>query len=116
MKKMSRMECSKECRRALNRHGVDLTNCQYIVAGYEVRLNGWLCHVDTTDFTAQQIEEMLKDFRQTLPGFSVYGDMENWRFNSETIMYLADGLSKGDAEESNEVYVIDLDDYDFEAS
>lgn len=119
MKKMTRMESSKECRRVLNRHGVDLGYCQYTCTGYEVRLHGWLCKTDHSDYTAQQIEEMLRDFNQTLNGFSVYGELENWAFNSERIQFLGDksGSEKGgDSEIAQEIYTIDLDEFDFEAS
>lgn len=114
MKKMTRMESSKECRRVLNRHGVDLSYCQYTCTGMEVRLQGWLCKVDSSDFTAQLIEEMLRDFSQTLNGFSVFGDFENWSFNSHHIQFLGEKASR--AEEMPETYHISLDDYDFEAS
>ena len=119
MKKMTRMEYSKECRRVLNRHGVDLSYCQYTCTGYEVRLHGWLCKTDASDYTAYQIEEMLRDFHHTLQGFSVYGEMENWAFNSERIQFLGDkfGDKKGGGDDATqEVYTIDLDEFDFEAS
>lgn len=116
MKKMTRMESSKECRRVLNRHGVDLSYLQYTCTGFEVRLTGWLCKVDTSDFNGAQIEAMIHDFKKTLNGFSVFGDLDNWSFTSDHISFLGDKHSSGGGEESHEVYEIDLDDYDFEAS
>ncbi len=117
MKKMTRMESSKEARRVLNRNGVDLSYCQYSVAGYEIRLTGWLCKVDSSDFNAGQIEGMIHDFKKHLQGFYVAGDLDNWTFTSEFISFIGDrdgNNSGGNLEE--QVWEIDLDDYDFEAS
>ena len=117
MKKMTRMESSKEVRRILNRNGVDLSYCQYSVAGYEIRLTGWLCKTDGSDFIAPQIESMIHDFKKVLQGFYIAGELENWQFTSEYITFTGDKEGRvggGDMEE--QVWEIDLDDYDFEAS
>ncbi len=118
MKKMTRMESSKEVRRVLNRNGVDLSYCQYSVAGYEIRLSGWLCKTDGSDFVPGQVEALIHDFKKALHGFSVAGDLENWHFTSEYISYLGDKAQhKGGGMEGDEqVWEIDLDDYDLEVS
>lgn len=116
MKKMTRLECSKEVRRVLNRCGVDLSYCQYSVAGYEIRLTGWLCKTDGNDFIAPQIESLIYDFKRTLQGFMIFGDCENWNFTSEYISYVGERENQGGGLEEQTVYEIDLDDYDFEAS
>ena len=117
MRKLTRMESAKEARRVLNRHSVDLSYCQFACYGHEVRLTGWLVRTDNIDFTGQQIEAMIYDFRKALPGFMVAGDLDNWHFTSEHISYLGDREHKnGGAEEIVTVYEIDLDDFDFEAS
>ena len=118
MKKMTRMECSKEVRRVLNRNGVDLSYCTYSVAGYEICLTGWLCKTDGSDFIAPQIEGMIYDFKKSLQGFMVFGDTENWNFTSEFISYVGekDANHQGGGFDEQQVYEIDLDDYDFEAS
>ncbi len=117
MKKMTRMESSKEVRRVLNRNGVDLSYCQYSVAGYEIRLTGWLCKTDGSDFNAGMVEGLIHDFRKSLHGFYISGDLDNWSFNSDHITYLGDREGARDGGNIEEqVWEIDLDDYDFEAS
>lgn len=118
MKKMTRMESSKEVRRVLNRHGVDLSYCQYSVAGYEIRLTGWLCKTDGSDFVAGQVEGMIQDFKKSLHGFYISGDLDNWTFTSEYISFIGDrdGRVTGTGIGEEQVWEIDLDDYDFEAS
>ncbi len=87
---MSRLESSKEVRRVLNRNGVDLSYCQYSASGYEVRLQGWLCKIDGSEFHGLQVEALIQDLGRKLPGFFINGDMDNWKFNSEHIQYLAE--------------------------
>lgn len=118
MKKMTRMESSKEVRRVLNRHGVDLSYCQYSVAGYEIRLTGWLCKTDASDFVAGQVEGMIQDFKKSLHGFYISGDLDNWTFTSEYISFIGDrdGRVTGSGVGEEQIWEIDLDDYDFEAS
>jgi len=116
-RKLTRMECNKEARRALNRNGVDLSYCQFTCYGNEVRLTGWLCKTDGSDFTGPLIEAIIHDFKKCLPGFMIYGDFENWNFNSDRIQYVGERKQNADGEVlEQEVYEIDLDDYDFEAS
>ena len=121
MRKLSRMEANKEARRILNRHQVDLAYCQYSCVGMEVKLTGWLCKPDGSDFNGPQIEAMIHDFHRYLAGFTVDGDFDNWHFNSERISYIGDrdqyNHDGGGAEIEQTVYEIDLDDYgDGEAS
>lgn len=119
MKKLTRMECNKEARRVLNRHGVDLAYCQFTCYGNEVRLTGWLCKTDATDYTGPLIEAIVHDFHRSLPGFMIYGEFDNWNFTSERIQFLGERKNAhlgGGVEEEVDVYHIDLDDYDFEAS
>lgn len=121
MKKLTRMESTKEARRVLNRHSVDLSYCQFSCYGHEVRLTGWLCRTDGLDFTGAQIEGIIHDFRKSLPGFMVAGDTDNWHFTSEHISFIGDKESRntggaGSAPEEQTTYEIDLDDFDFEAS
>ncbi len=118
MKKMTRMESSKEVRRVLNRNGVDLSYCQYSVAGFEIRMTGWLCKSDGSDFNAGQVEGMIQDFKKSLHGFYIAGDLDNWTFTSEYISFIGDkdGKQHGGSAGEEQVWEIDLDDYDFEAS
>ena len=118
MRKLSRLEANKEVRRVLHRHGVDLQYCQYSVAGMEIRLSGWLCKHDTSDFNGTQIESMIHEFMRLLPGFTISGAFDNWSFSTDHINYLGDGRDTGHSsgsEEEQERYVIDID-YDSEAS
>lgn len=109
MRKMTRMECSKEARRVLNRNGVDLGYCQYSCTGYEIRLTGWLCKHDGSDFQPQQIEAMIGDFKQTLAGFTVFGELDNWQFSSDQISYLGDS-EEGEEKEYDESLTFHIDD------
>lgn len=115
MRKFSRMEANKEVRRTLNRHGVDLSYTQYSVAGLEIRLTGWLCKHDTTDFNIGQIEYMIQDFQRLLPGYSVQGDFDNWNFGTEHVTYIGDKTKGVDEEEILHVETA-MTDYDSEAS
>jgi hypothetical protein len=89
-KRLSRLECNRETRRVLNRHGVDLTYCQYSCCGTEVKLTGWLCKLDGTDFNGAQIEAVLQDFMRVLPGMMVMGHFENWNFTTDHITFLGE--------------------------
>lgn len=109
MRKMTRMECSKEARRVLNRHGVDLGYCQYSCTGYEIRMTGWLCKHDGSDFNGQQIEAMINDFKSQLDGFAVFGDLDNWQFSSDQISKLDGGDDEVITEHEDVRYEIDSD-------
>ena len=98
-RKLSRMEANKEVRRVLNRHSVDLGYTQYSVAGMDVRLTGWLCKSDTTDFNASQIETMIQEFQRRLPNYTISGDFENWNFNTDHIIFLGDRTTGNDETE-----------------
>lgn len=103
------MESNKEARRVLNRHGVDLSNCQYSCSGSEIRLTGWLCRYDGSDFSGQMVEALVQDLKGKL-GIYVYGDLDNWKFSNESISFLGGKESKGNGgEENSERYEIDLD-------
>ena len=119
MKKLSRMESNKEARRILTRHCVDLAYCQYSCYGSEVRLTGWLCKIDGSDFSAPQIEAIVHEFHRYLPSCMIFGEFDNWNFNSERISFVGDRESLYNGKEEEElptVYEIDPEDFDFEAS
>jgi hypothetical protein len=116
MKKLTRMETNKEARRVLNRHGVDLSYCSYSCAGTELRMTGWLRKHDGSEFNGAQIESLIIDFKRCLPGMSLAGDLDNWKFSTDHISFIGEkgptekGSGMGD--ENQERYEIDLDDYD----
>lgn len=116
MRKFSRMEANKEVRRVLNRHGADLSYAQYSVAGMDVRLTGWLCKTDTSDFNASQIETMIQEFQRYLPGYTVSGDFDNWNFSTDHITFLGDRTSGQDQEDLTILADTQASDYDSEAS
>ena len=116
MRKFTRLEANKEVRRILNRHGVDLSYCQYSVGGMDIRLTGWLCRPDHQEFNGSQIEGLIQDFMRVLPGFTISGDFDNWHFTSDHISYLGDRKATNCGyEDEVERYEIDID-YDKEAS
>ncbi len=61
---------------------------------------------------------MIHDFKKSLTGFTVFGDLDNWNFTSEYISYVGekDAQHQGNGFEDQTIYEIDLEDYDFEAS
>lgn len=114
MRKLSRLEANKEARRVLTRNGVDLSYAQYSVSGREIRLTGWLCHQDSSNFSSHQVELIVQDCIRALPGYLIAGDFDNWRFSSDYISKIntnqrnpTGSLSGGD--EDGERYEIDLD-------
>lgn len=111
MRKLTRMEANKEVRRVLTRHAVDLSYTQYSVAGYDVRLTGWLVKIDTTEFNVHQVEMMIQEFQRRLPGYFISGGLDNWNFTTEYITYLGDKL-KDQEEETEELFT----EFDSEAS
>jgi hypothetical protein len=110
--KMTRLECSKEVRRGLNRHGVDLGYCQYSASGNEVRLTGWLCKIDGAEFHGLEIESLIMDFQRKLPGFFINGDCDNWKFTSEHIQYLAERKPLSERTERNDELSSTEEEYD----
>ncbi len=104
VKKLSRLESNKEARRVLNRHGVDLSYCQYSCSEKEVRLTGILVRFDGTQFKAQQIEGMIFDFQRLLPGYVIVGELDNWSFSSDHISFHGGHESKDEESEEEEDY------------
>jgi len=90
MKKQSRLESNRDVRRILNRHGADLSQCQYSCSGIEIRLTGRLCRTDGSEYQVFQIENLIQDFQRTLSGYNINGDFENWHFSSDSIIDLND--------------------------
>lgn len=101
MRKLTRMEANKEVRRVLTRHSVDLSYTQYSVAGMDVRITGWLCKIDTTEFSTIQIENLVNEFQRKLPGYSISGDLENWNFTTDHITFIGDRLKSKKDEDQN---------------
>lgn len=106
---MSRLEANKDVRRILNRNGVDLSYTQYSVAGMDIRLTGWLCKYDGSDFSTVQVENLIQEFQRTLHGYTVSGDFENWSFTT-------DHISKIGNDHEHEEAQVYYEDYESEAS
>ncbi|MBY0518520.1 MAG: hypothetical protein K2P81_16530 [Bacteriovoracaceae bacterium] len=83
--KLTRFEVNKEIRHIMARHRVDSSLLQYQCHGYEIELSGIMWHTDDTDFDANQIDAMIKDFQKTLPEYEVKGHTENWSFSAHSI-------------------------------
>lgn len=101
-KKISRLESNKEARRVLNKHGVDLSYCQYSCSGKEVRLTGSLIRYDGSQFGAQNIEAMIYEFQRLLPGYIIVGDLDNWSFSSDHISFHGEKNKEVEEEEEKE--------------
>jgi hypothetical protein len=109
MRKLSRLEASKEARRVLNKCGVDLTQCQYSVAGMDVRLTGSLKKYDSSEFSIHQVESLILEFQRLLPGFSVSGELDNWNFSTNHITRLSEKAEMVNQESEGFVYEVDYD-------
>ncbi len=115
MRKLTRMEANKEARRALAKHGVDLSECQYSCSASEVRLSGYLQKIDGSGFCVQGVEALIMDFQRHLPGLYIAGECENWKFSSDFINQVQDHSNDhhdGGDELEPTTYYIDLDDVD----
>lgn len=108
MRKLSRMEANKEVRRVLTRHYVDMSYCQYSVAGLDIRITGWLCKIDSSEFSSVNIESMIQEFQRRLPGYCISGDLDNWNFGTDHISRLA-------KEEEESTYFANTEDYDYDS-
>jgi hypothetical protein len=107
MKKLSRLESNKEVRRVLIRHSADLGQCQYSCSGFEVRLTGWLCKIDGSEYQTFQIENIIQDFQRRLKGYLIQGDLDNWNFTSDSIKYIAE-------KKKEEIPILPEDDENYE--
>ncbi len=92
----SRFEINKEIRHVLARHGVDPSLITFQTYGYEVSLQGILWHNDNSDFNGAQVEALIQDFNNTLPGYEIRGDTENWVFNNQSLQRLRGVLDEGE--------------------
>jgi hypothetical protein len=115
MRRTNRLEASKDCRRVLARHNVDLGRCYYNCSGYEIRLYGRLLKNGGGDFHPTQIENMIQDFKKAVRGISVYGDLDNWSFSSDHVAFLGEKKEHTKADDSI-VTFFDEEDYGDEAA
>ncbi len=104
----TRMELSKEARRVMSRHSIDLSSCQYNVNASEIRLTGKLLKTNGTDYSGLEIEGLVKDLMMKLDGAMVVGECENWRFSSQHITF----LGKRDTTKMSKEEADDLTSYD----
>jgi len=77
-KKASKAEMSKEVRRVLNKHRVDLSVMEYSYGGSSIRLSGGLWRVDGSDFTPEAVSYLVSDLGKF---GSIYTDLVNWDLN-----------------------------------
>lgn len=85
--KASKAEMSKEVRRVLNKHRVDLSILEYSYGGSSIRLSGGLWRVDGSDFTAEAISYMISDLHRF---GSLYTDLVNWDLNGGSIRVISE--------------------------
>lgn len=78
----TKAELSKEVRRILNKHRVDLTVLDYSYGGSSVRLTGGLWRVDGSDFSVEAISYLISDL---YPFGVLYTDLVNWDLNGGSI-------------------------------
>ncbi len=80
--KGTKAELSKEVRRTLNKHRVDLTMLDYSYGGSSVRLSGGLWKNDGSEFSVEALTYLINDL---YPFGSLYTDLVNWDLNGGTI-------------------------------
>lgn len=101
-KKLTRAEVSKQFRQILSRHRVDISLITYQGHGYEIEVLGIMWHTNDTDFTHQEIDALLKDFQNKLPGYELSGKTENWHFSSHGIKGIGANAQADEKEEAPE--------------
>lgn len=78
----TKAELSKEVRRTLNKHRVDLTMLDYSYGGSSVRLSGGLWKNDGSEFSVEALTYLINDL---YPFGTLYTDLVNWDLNGGTI-------------------------------
>lgn len=101
--KITRFVANKTVRQIFARNRVDIAVTQFHIQGHEVVITGILWHSDDTDFDRNQIDALMKDFQNALPGYEVKGETENWHFNSHSIINVFDPSKMELPEEENEI-------------
>lgn len=86
-KRGSKAEMSREVRRVLNKHRVDLTVLDYSYGGNSVRLTGGLWRVDGSDFSVEALSYLISDL---YPFGLLYTDLVNWDLNGGNIRIIND--------------------------
>ena len=86
-KRGSKAEMSREVRRVLNKHRVDLTVLDYSYGGNSVRLTGGLWRVDGSDFSVEALSYLISDL---YPFGLLYTDLVNWDLNGGNIRIIHD--------------------------
>ena len=81
-KRGTKAEMSKEVRRILNKHRVDLTVLDYSYGGSSVRLSGGLWKSDGSDFSVEALTYLMNDL---YPYGTLYSDLVNWDLTGGTI-------------------------------
>lgn len=92
-KRGSKAEMSKEVRRILNKHRVDLTVLDYSYGGSSVRLTGGLWRVDGSDFSVEAISYLISDL---YPFGMLYTDLVNWDLNGGNIRIIQESEQQDD--------------------
>jgi len=80
--KGTKAELSKEVRRILNKHRIDLTMLDYSYGGSSVRLSGGIWKNDGTEFSVEALTYLINDL---YPFGTLYTDLINWDLNGGTI-------------------------------
>ena len=78
----SKATMSKEVRRVLNKHRVDLSVLDYSYGGSSVRLSGGLWKSDGSDFSVEALGYLITDL---YPYGTLYTDLVNWDLNGGNI-------------------------------
>ena len=86
-KKATKAEMSKEVRRVLNKHRVDLSVLAYSYGGSSIRLSGGLWRVDGSDFTPEAVSYLVSDLGRF---GSIYTDLVNWDLNGGSIRIITE--------------------------
>lgn len=81
-KRGSKAEMSRDVRRILTKHRIDMSVLEYSYAGSSVRLSGGLWRIDGSEFTVEALTYLISD----LSKFGMLNtDLANWDLNGGTI-------------------------------
>lgn len=78
-----RYEINRKTKAVLTRHAVDLTQLQYSAAGETIHLFGRLAKEPKGDFTAAQIETLVRDLAAVPEVRDVQFEVTNWAIGYE---------------------------------
>ncbi len=88
--KISRLEANKMARHVITRHYIDTALVSVSCSASEVHIKGWLRKSDGQEFTLYQMRNFVRDLTETLTGYYLLTDLENWVLSPESLLPLVE--------------------------